>query len=48
MDHGKHFNGLTQGIHHAFSHVVITLLAVGIAFPCRRWRRTFCFIGGRW
>lgn len=32
MDHGKHFNGLTQGIHHAFSHVVITLLAVGIAF----------------
>lgn len=32
MDHGKHFHGLTQGIHHAFSHVVITLLAVGIAF----------------
>ena len=32
MDHGKHFNGLTRGIHHAFSHVVITLLAVGIAF----------------
>lgn len=32
MDHGKHFHSLTQGIHHAFSHVVITLLAVGIAF----------------
>jgi hypothetical protein len=32
MDHGKHFHSLTQGIHHAFSHIVITLLAVGIAF----------------
>jgi hypothetical protein len=32
MDHDKHFHSLTQGIHHAFSHVVITLLAVGIAF----------------
>lgn len=32
MDHDKHFHSFTQGIHHAFSHVVITLLAVGIAF----------------
>jgi hypothetical protein len=32
MDHGKHFHNFTQGIHHAFAHVVITLLAVGIAF----------------
>ncbi len=32
MDHGKHFHSLAQGFHHAFSHIVITLLAVGIAF----------------
>ena len=32
MDHGKHFHSINQGIHHAFSHIVITLLAVGIAF----------------
>ena len=32
MDHSKHFHSLTLGIHHAFSHIVITLLAVGIAF----------------
>lgn len=32
MDHDKHFHSFTQGIHHAFAHVVITLLAVGIAF----------------
>jgi hypothetical protein len=32
MDHNKHFHSFSQGIHHAFSHVVITLLAVGIAF----------------
>lgn len=32
MDHNKHFHSFAQGIHHAFSHVVITLLAVGIAF----------------
>lgn len=32
MDHNKHFHSFTQGIHHAFAHVVITLLAVGIAF----------------
>lgn len=32
MDHKKHFHSFSQGIHHAFSHVVVTLLAVGIAF----------------
>ncbi|MGE5027653.1 MAG: hypothetical protein ACM3JK_04200, partial [Betaproteobacteria bacterium] len=32
MDHNKHFHSFAQGIHHAFAHVVITLLAVGIAF----------------
>jgi hypothetical protein len=32
MDHNKHFYGFTKSIHHAFLHVVITLLAVGIAF----------------
>jgi hypothetical protein len=32
LDHNKHFHSFTQGIHHAFAHVVITLLAVGIAF----------------
>jgi len=32
VDHDKHFHSFTQGIHHAFAHVVITLLAVGIAF----------------
>ncbi len=32
MDHSKHFHSFTHGIHHAFTHVVITLLAVGIAF----------------
>ncbi len=32
MDHDKHFHSFTQGINHAFAHVVITLLAVGIAF----------------
>ncbi len=32
MDHNKHFHSFAEGIHHAFAHVVITLLAVGIAF----------------
>jgi hypothetical protein len=32
MNHDKHFHSFAQGIHHAFSHVVITLLAMGIAF----------------
>lgn len=32
MDHNKHFHSFSQGIHHALTHVVITLLAVGIAF----------------
>ncbi|HEY6096122.1 MAG TPA: hypothetical protein VIU93_14325 [Gallionellaceae bacterium] len=32
MDHNKHFHSFSQGIEHALTHVVITLLAVGIAF----------------
>ena len=32
MDHNKHFHSFAEGIHHALAHVVITLLAVGIAF----------------
>lgn len=32
MDHDKYLHSFTQGIRHAFSHVVITMLAVGIAF----------------
>lgn len=32
MDHDKHFSNLTEGIHNALSHIVVTLLAVGIAF----------------
>ena len=32
MDHNKHFHSFTQGIHHIFTHGVITLLAVGVAF----------------
>ena len=32
MNHEKHFHSFAQGIHHALAHVVITLLAVGIAF----------------
>ena len=32
MDHDKHFHSFSQGIHHALAHIVITLLAVGIAF----------------
>lgn len=32
MDHDKHFSNLAEGLHHALSHVVVTLLAVGIAF----------------
>lgn len=32
MNHDNHFHSLSQGIRHAFGHVVITLLAVGIAF----------------
>lgn len=32
MDHDNHFHSFTHGIRHAFAHVAITLLAVGIAF----------------
>ena len=32
MNHDNHFHNFTQGIRHAFAHMVITLLAVGIAF----------------
>jgi len=32
VDYDKYLHSFTQGIRHAFSHVVITLLAVGIAF----------------
>jgi len=32
MDHDKHFHSLAQGFNHAFSHIIVTLLAVGIAF----------------
>jgi hypothetical protein len=32
VDHNKHFHSFSQGIRHAFGHVAITLLAVGIAF----------------
>ena len=32
MDHNKHFHSFAEGIHHALAHLMITLLAVGIAF----------------
>lgn len=32
MNHDSHFHSFAQGCRHAFTHVVITLLAVGIAF----------------
>jgi hypothetical protein len=32
MNHDKHFHSFSEGIHHALAHIVITLLAVGIAF----------------
>jgi hypothetical protein len=32
MNHDKHFHSFAEGIHHALAHIVITLLAVGIAF----------------
>ncbi|MDO8437636.1 MAG: hypothetical protein Q7S69_05680 [Nitrosomonadaceae bacterium] len=32
MDHDNHFHSFTVGIRHAFVHVAITLLAVGVAF----------------
>jgi hypothetical protein len=32
VDHDKHFSNLSEGINHALSHVVVTLMAVGIAF----------------
>ncbi|HUX91861.1 MAG TPA: hypothetical protein VMV48_14340 [Gallionellaceae bacterium] len=32
MNHDKHFHSISKGFHHAFAHVAITLLAVGIAF----------------
>jgi hypothetical protein len=32
MNHDKHFHSFAEGIQHALAHIVITLLAVGIAF----------------